>query len=191
MSKRGKLIIIVAPSGTGKSTLIKKLREKFPFLCWSVSTTTRSKRPTEVHGVDYFFTSTEEFKKGIQLNDFVEWANVHGNFYGTSKKFVEQGLSEGKIMLFDLDVQGTDAMLRVFPKDARVIFIAPPSLEILEKRLRERGTENEESIKRRTLNAVDEIKRKNDFEFLVINDNFDQALQDLSSVISQIMSGDF
>jgi guanylate kinase len=181
------LIVIVAPSGTGKSSLIKKLREEFKQLHWSVSKTTRRKRVNEIEGVDYFFTTEEEFKSDIEKNRFVEWAKVHGNYYGTTKDFVEKGIKEGKVLLFDLDVQGTDAILRDYADYARVIFIAPPSLSSLEERLRARGTEDEETIKRRTQNAVHELKRKNDFEFLVVNDDFDQAYDDLSTIIREIL----
>ena len=142
----GKMIVICAPSGTGKSTLLSKLKNDFPNLEWSVSCTTRNIRPGEVHGKDYYFLSVDEFKNQIDQGSFIEWAKVHSNFYGTSKIFVDQGLNMGKRMLFDLDVQGADAMKQFYADDAKVIFIEPPSVEELEKRLKARGTDKEEVI---------------------------------------------
>ena len=146
----GKLIVIVAPSGTGKSTMIKRLKTDFPTLVESVSFTTRPIRPGEIDGLSYFFISREEFIQKKENNEFLEWAEVHGNFYGTSKAFVEKCLSEGKHVLFDLDVQGTDTMKVYFGEVANVIFISPPSVEELEKRLSHRGTENTQIINLRS-----------------------------------------
>lgn len=182
-----RLIVIVAPSGTGKSSLIKKLHNEFNEINWSVSMTTRRKRPAEVEGVDYFFVDQDTFNQGIHHNRFVEWAKVHGNYYGTSKDFVEKGIREGAVLLFDLDIQGTDALIKEYGKYTKAIFIAPPSLQTLEERLINRGTEDEETIKRRIQNAIVELQRKNDYDFLVINDDFDKAYNDLSSIIREIL----
>lgn len=188
MKDNTRLIVIVAPSGTGKSSLIKKLREEFKDLEWSVSITTRRKRTNEVEGIDYFFTDQDSFNQGINQNRFVEWAKVHGNFYGTPREFVEKGINQGKVLLFDLDIQGTDAMMKDYAEYTKAIFIAPPSLKALEDRLINRGTEDEETIKHRTQNAIKELQRKNDYEYLVINDDFEQAYKDLASIISDIIS---
>ena len=188
MKDNTRLIVIVAPSGTGKSSLIKKLREEFKDLEWSVSMTTRRKRINEVDGVDYFFTDQDMFNEGINHNRFVEWAKVHGNYYGTPREFVETGIMQGKVLLFDLDIQGTDAMVRDYNEYTKAIFIAPPSLKALEERLIHRGTEDEATIKRRTQNAIVELQRKNDYEYLVINDDFEKAYKDLSSIIRDIIS---
>lgn len=184
----GKLIVIVAPSGTGKSTMIKKLKEDFPSLIESVSFTTRPIRPGEIHGKSYFFIQREEFLLKREAQDFLEWAEVHGNFYGTSKSFVEQCLEEGKHVLFDLDVQGTDALKKHFGDFAKAIFISPPSVEELEKRLRNRGTEETQVINLRLLNAQKELLRKNDFDFLVYNDDIEKAYQRLFEITHKILN---
>lgn len=183
-----KLIIIVAPSGTGKSSLISKLRQEFKNLQWSVSATTRKKRIGETEGLDYFFVSQESFNHDIHHGKFVEWAKVHGNYYGTPRTYVENGINEGKILLFDLDIQGADSMVRDYGKYTKTIFISPPSLEVLEERLIARGTEDEETIKRRTQNAIIELQRKNDYDYLVINDDFKKAYKDLANIISEVIN---
>lgn len=188
MNKRGKLVVIVAPSGTGKSSLIERVMEQIPSLSWSVSCTTRKIRSGEVDGEDYFFLDKEKFQSKIDNNELIEWAVVHSNFYGTSKEFVEIGLNEGKNLLFDLDVQGCDSMKEVFGKEANIIFIEPPSVEELEKRLLKRATDSEEVIKERVNNAKSELLRKDDFDFKVTNDNFEVALKDLIAVINSILA---
>ncbi len=187
-SYTGKLIIIVAPSGTGKSTLIKRMKQEFPFLLESISYTTRPMRKGEEHGVSYFFISKSEFEEKIKNEEFIEFAEVHGNFYGTSKLFVEKKLKEGRSLLFDLDVQGTDSFKAYFKNTAQAIFIAPPSVEDLEKRLRTRGTESTSIINLRLLNAKEELKRKNDYDFLVINDDIEHAYSQLKNIILSIHS---
>lgn len=184
----GKLIVIVAPSGTGKSTMIKRLKNDFPSLLESVSYTTRPIRPGEVEGKSYFFISLEDFLKMRERNEFLECAEVHGNFYGTSKKFVEDSLREGKHLLFDLDVQGTDSLKAYFGDLANVIFISPPSVEELEKRLKHRGTENTQVINLRVMNARKELLRKNDFDFLIYNDDIENAYKRLTEITQKILA---
>lgn len=184
---KGKLIVIVAPSGTGKSTMIKRLKQDLPSIVESVSYTTRPIRPGEVDGKSYFFITREEFLAMREANEFLEWAEVHGNFYGTSKKFVENSLQEGKHLLFDLDVQGTDSMKAYFGEQANVIFISPPSVEELEKRLKHRGTENTQVINLRLMNAQKELLRKNDFDFLIYNDDIEKAYQRLIEITQKIL----
>ena len=186
-ASKGKLIVIVAPSGTGKSTMIKRLKVDQPSLVESVSFTTRPMRAGEVHGQSYFFISKEEFFSMRERDEFLEWAEVHGNFYGTSKKFVEQCLAEGKHLLFDLDVQGTDSMKKYFGDLAKVIFISPPSVEELEKRLRHRGTETTGIINLRLMNAKNELLRKNDYDFLVYNDDIENAYSKLKEITASIL----
>ncbi len=185
--KRGKLIVIVAPSGTGKSTLISKLMHEISDLEWSVSCTTRPIRKGEVDGVDYCFLSKEEFIERKDNNEFIEWAQVHSNFYGTLKSFVDKGLEEGKKLLFDLDVQGCDQIRALYGDEANIIFIEPPSYEELEKRLKLRGTDSEEVIQERLKNAKHELSRKGDFDYLVTNDDIDKAVDELKRVVCEIL----
>ena len=187
MNKSGKLIVVVAPSGSGKSTLIKRLKKDFPNLEESVSTTTRAKRAGERHGEAYFFVDRSDFISMRDRGEFLEWAEVHGNFYGTSKRFVEGRLASGKDLLFDLDVQGVDNMKEAFGDKARAIFIAPPSIHELESRLRGRGTEADEVIKLRIDNAKKELLREHDYDYRVVNDELDGAYSRLKTIIQNIL----
>jgi len=186
-TNQGKIIIIVAPSGSGKSTLIERLKKEFKSLEESVSFTTRPMRKGEVNGKNYFYISTSEFEKKISTGDFLEWAKVHSNYYGTSKDFVEQGLRSGKKLLFDVDVQGADSFKTFFGNKAKAIFIEPPSIQILEKRLKKRATDNDEVISERINNAKKELLRKNDYDFLVMNDDLDIAFSKLKEIIEKIL----
>ena len=169
--------------------MIKRLKHDYPNIVESVSYTTRPIRPGEIHGLSYFFISREEFIVKKDNNEFLEWAEVHGNFYGTSKAFVEQCLAEGKHVLFDLDVQGVDSIKLHFGSVANVIFIAPPSVEELEKRLRHRGTESTQVINLRIMNARNELLRKDDFDFLILNDDIDNAYERLKEITQKILHG--
>lgn len=189
MSKSGHLIVIVAPSGTGKSTLIKRIKKEFPELEESVSCTTRPKRPGEEEGVDYFYLTEEDFLARKKANDFLEWAEVHSNYYGTSRKVVDDCLDRGTFLLFDLDIQGADAIKQHYAQQSDIIFIEPPSIEELEKRLRGRGTESEESIQIRLENARKEIQRKDDYDHVVVNEEIEQAYRDLKAIFSKIIRG--
>ncbi|HLE12622.1 MAG: guanylate kinase [Bdellovibrionales bacterium RIFOXYD12_FULL_39_22] len=184
---KGKIVVIVAPSGAGKSTLIKKIKAEFFELVESISYTTRPKRPGDENGVQYFFIDVETFKKMIADNELLEWAQVHANYYGTSKKFVEGKLAQGASLIFDIDVQGADSFKKYFGPLAQTIFIAPPSLEALEKRLRMRNTDSEEVIALRVKNAAKELLRKNDFDYCVVNDDLERAFIELKNIITKII----
>ncbi len=187
MSKRGKIVVIVAPSGTGKSTLIKKLMQEITSLKWSVSCTTRPKRTGEKEGEDYFYITTRDFEKRIENNEFIEWAKVHSNYYGTSKEFVEAGLNAGDHLLFDLDVQGCDSIKEIYGDEANVIFIEPPSVEVLKERLTGRGTDNIDVINERLQNSIKELKRKDDYDFNVVNDEIEKAYIDFKKIVLSIL----
>ena len=183
----GKMIVICAPSGTGKSTLINRLKGDHPELEWSVSCTTRPMRTGEVDGKDYHFILKEDFELQIVKDEFIEWAKVHSNYYGTSKKFVSRGLAEGRKLLFDLDVQGADAMKKIYGSEAHVIFIEPPSVEELEKRLRLRGTDHDHVIVERIENARRELARKHDYDYLILNDDVELAYKGLKDAVERIL----
>ena len=183
MLNSSKLIIFAAPSGAGKSSLIKKIIEiSEEKLELSVSATTRLPRKGEIHGKDYFFISDNEFNELKDKDAFIEFANVHGNQYGTLKSFVHEKLEEGISVILDIDVQGF-AQIRETIEEMISIFIIPPSLDELEKRLISRGLDTNDAIKKRLLNAVEELKHAESFDYIVLNDNFDNAIDQLSSVI--------
>lgn len=190
-NKEGKLIIIVAPSGSGKSTLIKRLKKDFPELKESVSFTTRPQREGEVDGESYFFVDKENFMSKQKSGDFLEWAEVHSNYYGTSKEFVEKRMKDGEDTLFDLDVQGTDSFKSYFGARVQAIFICPPSVNELENRLRNRGTDSTGVIELRLENSKKELLRKDDFDYCIVNDDLDRAYAELKDIVSKILREEY
>jgi len=176
-----RIIVLSAPSGTGKTTIVKTLMEKHSDLYFSVSTTTRKRRENEKDGVDYYFVSEDEFKKMVDNNDFIEWAVVHSNYYGTTKKEIERIINKGYCIL-DIDVQGLKNLIEIYP-GLKSIFILPPSIYELEKRLRNRGGMDEENIKLRLNNAKNEMKMIYLYKYFVINDNLDNAVKRIEEII--------
>jgi guanylate kinase len=180
---KGLLIVISAPSGTGKTTLCHMLLKAFPDMEFSVSYTTRKPRPGEVNGKDYFFVDRKTFERMIEEGDFLEWAEVYGNLYGTSKSQVTKALEAGKDILLDIDTQGALQVKKNFP-EAVLIFILPPSLTELERRLRSRKTDDKETIQKRLGIARDEIKKALYYDYLVVNDLLEVAFEKLKSIIT-------
>ena len=181
---RGRIFVISAPSGAGKTTLVGMLKERFPLLAESVSCTTRKPRGHEVDGIDYFFLSTEEFFKKREAGLFAEWAEVHGNFYGTPLDFLQKQLESGKDIVCDIDYQGAINIKKAFPKEAVLILVLPPSMEELESRLRLRATDDPEVIKTRLHNAKNEILHYPHFDFVIVNKDLDAAIKQLSAIVS-------
>jgi guanylate kinase len=177
----GTLYIISAPSGAGKTSLIKRLVQQVEQLQVSISHTTRPRRAGELDGRDYFFVSVAAFQTMLAQNHFLEHAQVFDNFYGTSRLAVEQTLAQGIDLILEIDWQGAQQMRKIFP-DCRSIFILPPSLAILQQRLRGRGQDAEAVIQRRLAEAMAEISHYHEFDYLVVNDDFDQALAQLQSI---------
>jgi guanylate kinase len=178
----GHLFIVSAPSGAGKSTLCNAVRRQMGDLAYSVSYTTRSPRQGERDCVDYHFISEADFQRGISTGRWAEWARVHGNYYGSSAKWIEQTLSAGRDILMDIDLQGARQMMQRFPQ-AVTIFIMPPSLEELEKRLRGRGTDSRQTIDLRLRNAQEEIAQHGICRHVLLNDDIEKATQDLVKLI--------
>lgn len=183
-SKEGRLFIISAPSGAGKTTLCHAILKKFPELCYSISHTTRKPRTGEQDGVDYFFIPDDEFKKNIEKETWAEWAKVHDHFYGTSAQFINRCLSEGKDILLDIDVNGARQILCRYPRSI-TIFIMPPTFEALKQRLINRGTDSEQIIAKRLENAEIEITQKDLYKYIVVNDSLPEAIEALSDIISE------
>jgi guanylate kinase len=186
LNKRGRLIVITGPSGVGKTTLIKKLLKNYKNdIFFSISYTSRLPRKSEVNGIDYFFISKNEFEKRIKKNRYLEYALVHDNYYGTDKKFIDDIILSGKDCLLDIDVQGG---LNLMSKkiDAIYIFIAPPSITSLKERLLKRYTDTIEVIEKRVNNAKKELKEKDNYQYIIINDNIDRAYKELETIIFNI-----
>ncbi|RKY49124.1 MAG: guanylate kinase [Candidatus Neomarinimicrobiota bacterium] len=187
MKKKGLLVVISAPSGTGKTTVCKKLREvdrsRFKF---SVSCTTRSPRPGEKNGVDYYFVSREEFKKKIKNGELVEWEEVFGNYYGTLRSVLEEAIEKGDILLLDIDVKGGMNIKRLFPENTVTIFLLPPSEEELNRRLVTRGVDDEQSIRRRKKRIGEEMKLGEHFEYKIVNDKLDETVEKILKIIEEV-----
>ncbi|TVQ99398.1 MAG: guanylate kinase [Desulfovibrionales bacterium] len=180
-SRQGVLLVISAPSGAGKSTLINKLRVEFNRLAFSVSYTTRLPREGEVDGREYHFVDPDMFSRLRETGELAEWAEVHGHFYGTSRPAVQRMLAEGRDVLFDIDVQGSRQLRQAFSQGA-FVFLFPPSMQVLEQRLRGRGTESEQSVAQRLANARHELEQADSLDYWIINDNLEQAYQELRAV---------
>lgn len=186
----GKLIIFSAPSGAGKTTIVQHVLGKFSNqLEFSISACTRDKRANETNGKDYYFISVEDFKQKIKSREFIEWEEVYkGQFYGTLRSELDRIWSYGKNVIFDLDVQGGINLKREYGRRAFSIFVMPPSLEILELRLKQRQTETEESIRKRVAKAKDEIEQARQFDKILMNDNLEHACSEAEKMISEFLS---
>ncbi len=183
--KRGRLIVISAPSGSGKTTIARAIMQKYPAMLFSVSATTRQPRAAEVDGRDYFFLSKDEFQKRVQLGDLVEWEEIYGNYYGTLKSEVDRALQRGAIMLFDVDVKGALSIKRTYPNDSILIFIKPPSFEVLKHRLLNRKTEDEATIRRRLDRVPMELEKGSQFDWQVVNDDLETAVRTVDGIIRE------
>jgi len=179
----GHLYIVAAPSGAGKTTLVRMLLEKDPQIRVSISCTTRAPRPGEKDGREYHFVDVPNFIERVSQGEFLEWAEVHGNYYGTSKRWIEAEMTAGRDVLLEIDWQGAQQVRKAFP-EAIGVFILPPSLVTLKERLSGRGTDSAETIARRIAAARDEMRHVDEFDYVIINDDLQQALGDLLSVVN-------
>jgi guanylate kinase len=182
--KHGHLFIISAPSGAGKTTIVKAVLKQFTDMCYSISYTTRKPRTEERDGVDYHFVSKQDFKKGIKEARWAEWAEVYGNYYGTSAEFIEKNLSFGCDILLDIDIQGTLQILKHYP-DSVTIFILPPSINALRKRLEMRGTDSQAVIEKRLVNAKKEMAQKKMYRHVIVNDELLKAIDEICAIFNK------
>ena len=189
-SRVGNLFVVSGPSGAGKGTLLSQVIERIPDAWVSVSATTRSPRPGEIEGVHYFFLDTDHFKSLVEQDGFLEWAQVHDNYYGTLKQSVidhmnagDQVILEGKNVILEIEIQGALNIKKMYP-DAVLLFIMPPSAEELERRLRQRGTETEDVISSRMKTAEVELAQKMEYDVQVVNDDLERAVDELVEVIN-------
>lgn len=188
MSFEGKLIIFTAPSGAGKTTIVRHLLDTFPQLAFSVSATSRAPRGNEVDGRDYYFLSPEKFRELIDEKAFLEWEEVYANqFYGTLLSEVERLWGEGKHILFDIDVKGALRLKRKFPERTLSVFVKPPSKETLAERLRGRRTDSPEQIEKRIRKAEEELQFDNQFDVILVNDVLERALQEAVSLVANFL----
>ncbi len=179
---KGKLIVITGPSGVGKGTIVRHILTSHPKLHLSISATTRSPRPGEVDGQDYYFISKEEFLQEIADSNFLEWAEYAGNYYGTPKSKIVELLDKGIWVLLEIELVGAQAIANIFP-DALRIFILPPSLEELETRIRKRGKDSESAIQKRLIRAKEEIAAKDEFDVGIINQDLETAIEEVTKAI--------
>jgi len=179
---KGAILLLSGPSGCGKSSLLKELYKVVDNYYFSISTTTREPRVGEEDGVDYLFVTKEEFQKDIQEGNFLEWAEVHGNYYGTSIKPINRALGEKKLVIFDIDVQGFEQVRKKLQNITTTVFITTPTLQELQKRLTSRGTDTQEVIAKRIKNAQNEIRYTQEYDYLIINDDLKKAADKLIAV---------
>lgn len=183
---KGQILLISGPSGSGKSTLINRLMKEEKDIYFSISCTTREIRQGEKDGVDYYFLSVDEFKKGIENGEFLEWALVHKNYYGTSLKPVLKAFEENKVVIFDIDVQGFDIARSKFKDEITSVFITTKSSTELRTRLEKRGTNTQEDIERRLNNAIGEMSHIKDYDYLLINDDLEQTYDKFKSIFKSL-----
>jgi guanylate kinase len=182
-ARRGTLFVLSAPSGAGKTTLRRAVLARFPDLVYSVSTTTRPPRPGEVDGRDYVFIPRADFEAGIRDGRWAEWAQVHGNYYGTSARTLREAADAGTDVLLDIDVQGARQICRLFPESVTV-FIMPPAFEVLAERLTRRGTDSPEAVQVRLRNARHEMDERHWYRHVIVNDDLETAVAELAAVIA-------
>jgi len=182
MIDKGNLIVISGPSGTGKGTVCKQLLEEKREIAYSVSATTRKPREGEVDGINYYFLAKNDFEKMIQAQELLEWAEVYGNYYGTPLKKIKEKLAEGKDVLLEIDTQGAMNVKKKFPKGV-YIYIVPPSLTELSRRIRGRGTDSQDSIMKRLKAASAEIKIGKSYEYVVVNDTVANAVRQIAAIV--------
>lgn len=180
---KGQILIVSGPSGSGKSTLLGRLLKEENDLYFSISSTTRAPRQGETEGVNYYFINKDEFKKGIDADEFLEWAFVHGNYYGTSLKPVLKALKEGKIAIFDIDVQGFNIAKSKFAENITSVFITTASKNELKSRLQNRGTDSAQTIEKRLINAVGEMEHILEYDYFLINDDLENCYENLRGIL--------
>lgn len=183
---QGKLIVFSAPSGAGKTTIVKEILKEFPQIIFSISATTRPKRETEKNGIEYFFLSETEFKQKIENDDFIEWEKFYDYYYGTLKSFISGNLEAGKPVLLELDVKGALTIKRLYPY-AHLIYISPPSFEELVNRLRQRNTESESDFNKRIYRAKMELSLKDQFDYVIENEALKTAVNEAKNLIDKIL----
>lgn len=186
-----KAILFSAPSGSGKTTIIKRLLQYFDCFEFSISATSRKPREGERDGIDYYFLSPEDFERRVQAGDFLEWEEVYaGTRYGTLKSEIDRIAERGKVVIFDVDVNGGLNIKRFFGDSAMAIFVMPPSIEVLEQRLRQRGTESEESIQKRLGRSARELNEASRFDKTIVNDDLDRAVAETKAVIEMFLGAE-
>jgi guanylate kinase len=178
----GLLLVVSSPSGAGKTTLCRRLMAEFPALTFSVSYTTRPRRPAEVDGVDYHFVDEDRFQSMVDREEFAEWARVHDHRYGTARASIDENLSRNRDLLFDVDWQGATSLHSKYPDETVMVFVLPPSLEELAARLRRRGTDSPEAVERRLAKAKEELGHYGEYQFLLPNDELEEAYQGLRAI---------
>ena len=183
LRRRGVCFVLSSPSGAGKTTISRKLLEQDDHLVMSVSCTTRAPRPGEVEGEDYFFVSKENFREMMEQDEFLEYAEVFGHFYGTPRSFVEEKLNHGRDVIFDIDWQGTQQLASKMPGDLVSVFILPPSMEELERRLRNRAQDEEEVVRKRMKKASREISHWDEYDYVIINNSLDNSIAGVTKVL--------
>jgi guanylate kinase len=186
---KGEIIAVAAPSGAGKTTIVKRILAQFPDLVFSISATTRPKREAERDGVEYNFLSEKEFKEKIEKDEFIEWEKFYDYYYGTFKSVIDETINSGNTILLEVDVKGALSIKKLYPF-AHLIYISPPSYDELVKRLRDRKTENTEDFKKRTERAKMELSLKNKFDYIVVNENLENAVIETSALVKKILKGD-
>ncbi|MCA9670876.1 MAG: guanylate kinase [Myxococcales bacterium] len=179
---RGILLVVSSPSGAGKTTLCRRLMKEFPRLTFSVSYTTRPKRPREVDGEDYHFVDAARFDAMVERGQLAEWAIVHDNRYGTARSTIDAAIDEGRDVIFDIDWQGGMQLSSKYPDDTVMVFVLPPSMQELARRLRDRGTDAPEMVERRLAKAAEELTHHGEYDYLITNDDLDVAYRELRAV---------
>jgi guanylate kinase len=184
----GSILLLSGPSGAGKSSLLKEVYKEIENYYFSISTTTREKRDGEVDKKDYYFISESEFLKDVEDGYFLEWAEVHGNYYGTSLKTVQKELDNNKLVIFDIDVQGFTSIIKKLSHLVTSVFVTTPSIEILEARLRGRGTDSDTTIEKRLVGAMGEIEYIDQYDTILVNDDFDKSAKELIAIAKYAQS---